>query len=74
MDRERMEGYAGGILKGVQLLTSYMRERVEQELLVGVMQKDDRETCLHGLFLRAASAMMSLSTLDHPTDFQAIIG
>ena len=63
---------AEGLFRGVVLIAEYMKE-ANQNLLDTLMKPSERETTMHGSFLRAANWMKSLTKLNHPSDFQALV-
>lgn len=63
---------AEGLFRGVVLIADYMKE-ANQNLLDTLMKPSERETAMHGVFLRAASWMKTLKKLNHPSDVQAIV-
>jgi hypothetical protein len=72
MNEVNERNVAEGLFRGVVLIADYMRE-ANQNLLDTLMDPSERETAMHGSFLRAASWMMSLKKLKHPSDVQAIV-
>jgi hypothetical protein len=74
MDKDEAETFAEGLYAGVQIVNSYMREKLP--LIEAVLPKEEtghRDQCMKGLFLRACAWIRSLERLNHTSHLQAMV-